>query len=235
MRNLQSRCAHRAKTAAGQPIGQSPIWELTMTTEAIAKRIIDVLQSGPASKIDISVGAIRISPTTLSPVIPAIRRWIAGGKGIGVEVDGKLPPTAAAQYKFDRDVYAVPNDDYGKTVAERMYLYHESVHAMRDIQGDTEQGRKASTFLEDEAAAYVAGCLFFLYENGRTPAEVAPNAYPDYKIASLIARLVGNSKGPAIVSPTHAGMLVTILRYTPLYYDAGVEFYTPASVDGVKN
>jgi hypothetical protein len=71
----------------------------------------------------------------------------------------------------------------------------------------TPDGAVFPTFVEDEAAAYVAGSLFRIY-NGDEP-------FGDpaiYAKASEIARAIADKKG-AVVSPRDADVLKVLVRY----------------------
>jgi len=81
---------------------------------------------------------------------------------------------AEAQYVHEIRVLWFPSASYGMRSAERAGILHECTHALRHIMlsgvyekdglcGSSIRGQLKA---DDEAAAHIAGSLFYLYENG---------------------------------------------------------------------
>lgn len=148
--------------------------------DALRVRFSSILCSAPCQKIDFWLGGLHVSGAGFAVIAHALQRGGRGERGIDVVVE-PLEKGAAA-YHPARDAIVVPKREWAKEDAfERLAVVHEATHAWRDAQGArlTHEGRtyrpRAAT---DEAAAYVAGCLFDIYVQGATG--VAASASPPW-------------------------------------------------------
>jgi hypothetical protein len=110
-----------------------------------------------------------------------------------------------------------------------MHIVHESIHAMQDIAGGTQYSPRGSIYTsetENEAAAYVGGALFSLYDTG-----AVYGGHP-HATAFRIAQSIQNVKG-ARVSDTDATILRTAVWMHPVYFFDGVSMWSPTFADGL--
>jgi len=196
--------------------------------------VTGILLSKPAAQIDFTLGSIHVDATGLASVVGAMytKQW--GLPGIGIKIGG-VPPDAAAAYDEQEDVFNFPNSTFGAATNERIYIVHESVHAMHDISIGSlcvpgGRGCIFTTRSENEATAYVAGALFSLYDTGLVPAGV-PASGDHWVKAFDIAQSIKNVKG-AVVAPADALSLRTLIVGRKAY--EGVSLWAPTTANGLK-
>jgi hypothetical protein len=198
----------------------------------LRSRVMKVLTSSTAMKIDFTLGSIHVDAAGFTSVYLAILNKTMGFPGIDVDV-GKVPSGAAAAYDSGDDTFQFPHAAYGMAANEQAIIIHESVHAMRDLKGamflSERRGIVFTTRTEDEAAAYVAGALFILYDNTMVSSDTKPIFLKAYQIANSIM----NRKG-AVVPDTDVMSFRNIVAGDPLYHSRNVRLWTSSSADGLK-
>jgi hypothetical protein len=146
----------------------------TPTTAAIRTKLGELLMSPAAQQIDFYLDRFHVDGSGLSYVALALLSPPKPGHGLFIRVD-RMPPNREAQYLSATNTYLVPSANYGATPFQRMTLIHESVHALRDAAGRkvrTTTGLSSTLALSDEAAAILAGALFYIFDN--TPVGTTP-------------------------------------------------------------
>src|SRR5687768_11025572 len=104
-----------------------------MATETdLRNRVLHLLASTAAGKVEFTLDGVKISKTSFSKVELAIKDKAAGNKGVGFRT-GKVAADADAGYAPSADVFDVPGWDYGTQVYQRQALIHESIHAYLDL------------------------------------------------------------------------------------------------------
>jgi hypothetical protein len=190
----------------------------------LMSRVLGTIMSEPARRFNFSLGHVKVDAAGFLAVFNAI----VNGR-IGLKV-GNMPPGAAAAYDSRGDVFHFPSPLWGYTDDDREAILHESVHAMQDIRGSVAYGSwgaAVQTKSECEAAAYVAGALYFYYANGyflRSNVGV-------FLLANGIAELI--ARGQTTVSDTYAKALRLLITFEPIYRYDGVTFWAPNEADGV--
>ena len=114
-------------------------------------------------------------------------------------------------------------DDY----SEEAGIVHECIHGLHDFYGagfyyPRRGGSNFITRSENEAAAYVAGCLYHLYETG-TPLQ---GDAAIFDIAALIAKRIMSKRGAFVTTAEARALRVAIALNTE--YKFGVETLTTA-------
>ena len=173
--------------------------------------IMTTLLSPSARRIDFTLGSIRIDGVGLAHVAGML-----GSGAISLRIDTER--SEITSYNTGGNYFTVPVTLRGRSTYERTQIVHEGCHALHDIYGggnkDPQRGSRQTTRTENEAAAYVAGCLYYLYENGprRTDTGILQQAF-------IIAASIFNRKG-AVVPPDAAFLLRSLISVHPLYlYD----------------
>jgi hypothetical protein len=208
-----------------------------MTDEMRVRAIVTaILLSKPAVQIDFTLGFIHVDSVGLASVVGAMYTKMAGFPGIGIRF-GNVPAGAAAAYDEADDVFDFPSATFGLTPVERIYILHESVHAMHDIAIGTlcmpgGRGCIFTTRTENEATAYVAGALFSLYDTGVIPDGVS-NSGDHWVKAFEIANSIRNVKG-AVVPAADATSLRQLIADRGSYKSAGVTMWSPTTANGLK-
>jgi hypothetical protein len=201
------------------------------TLEDLRNRVLSLLASGPARRIDFQLGAIRVNAAGLDRVSDMIRLK-ALGSAVGIDVVvGRVPRGAGAAYNNPSNELRFRSTAYGASATERAAILHECVHGLRDVQGTylpTPAGPEWTFYLEDEAAAYVAGALYHLYETG----SASSSTHPVFVKAYAIARSIMGTPGAA-VPDADADELAELVGDDPTYIKAGVTSWTPSEADGV--
>jgi hypothetical protein len=183
----------------------------------ILQTVKGVLSSPSARRIDFHLGLINVDAAGLA----AIHNLVAVG-AITLKVVA-IPANAAAMYDNDYDTLEFPRENYGATAFERATILHECIHALHDMYGGGTyyHPRGGSRFIarsENEAAAYVADALYYLYETGGK----VQSGDPIVDIAGVIAKRIMNQRG-AFVSTAEARALRIAIVSDPTYkyaYDA---------------
>jgi hypothetical protein len=142
-------------------------------TDALRSRVGDILMSSGAQSIDFFLDSMHVDGSGLSYVALALLTKPNGRHGVTFRV-GHVDRSAAATYRPGANIFDFPSVNYGTSDFERMTIVHECVHALRDVYGPKFQ--TTSLALSDEAAAYLAGAIFWLNEN--SPPPPAPPATP---------------------------------------------------------
>ncbi len=199
---------------------------------ALRSRVMNVLTSNTALKIDFTLGSIHVNFSGFYSVYVALLHKSLGLQGIDIDV-GNVPAGAAAAYDSGNDTFEFPNLAYGTSVNDQSKIIHESVHAMRDLKGavflSERRGLQFTTKTEDEAAAYVAGALFILYDNTVVSTSTLPVHLKAYQIANSIMNVRG-----AVVPDADVMSLRNIVAADPTYSARKVRLWTSSSADGLK-
>lgn len=186
-------------------------------TQGLIARIVAILRSPAARKIDFILGAWHINADVFENVAGAIELG-----DIDVIVD--TPKGGGeAEYNFKRDIVIVPSATYGTTLTQQFGVIHECVHAfvdMKHIAGQTESA--------NEAAGYLAGMLYILHTGNPIPA----TKHPVGVLAAAIAKKIIGQPGAAVPSTFEADLRRTIAS-RPIYKNQGMTFDSPDTSDGL--
>jgi hypothetical protein len=170
-------------------------------TDALRSKVGAILMSPAAQGIDFYLDNIHVDGSGFSYVALALVSAPKGVTGISFAVGG-LSPHAAATYDPVHNLFRFPNANYGSTPFERMTILHECVHTLRDSLGKkmlTKSGPIATRAVSDEAAALVAGALYFLVETGPTSATATTPSWAQsgvYSNAMSLALQILQSSSP---------------------------------------
>jgi hypothetical protein len=190
----------------------------------ILHTVVDVLMSPSARKIDFHLGLIHVDVVGLMSVGNLI---LAGA--VKIDVTRFLPQGVGAEYDNASNTLKVPSADYGARSNEKATIVHECVHALHDVYGGgffhPRGGSRYITASENEAAAYVAGDLYHLYETGR-PLRGSDTVFFH---ADKIAKRIMNQRG-AFVSTEEAIALRKVIVDSPTYK---IGFSTPTGANGL--
>lgn len=137
---------------------------------SLESTVTKVLRNHPAGKINFKIDTIAINRVQMEKVAKAVESG-----DIAVEADATGPKLGAAysSWKTRRveegqkkllGKITVKNEDVAKEVFGRAAIFHESVHALMDVNGSK------ITMHNDEVAAYLADALY-LRLSGRTRVE----------------------------------------------------------------
>jgi hypothetical protein len=182
----------------------------TFREAALKERLIGILQSPEAQKIDFFLGYMHISGLGYLRVADALRR---GSMQISI---GTVPEGAAAAFSNARNLFHFPDKTYGILAGERSDMVHEATHAMKSLLYPFKVGWSV-TDTQDEAAAFVAGALYMLY------AGASFTGAPAFVKAIQIARSIQGQKG-AIVPARDEGHLRAFIAAHPVYSEAGINY-----------
>lgn len=129
--------------------------------------MVSLLKSPAAQKIDFTLDGFHVDGLGLMFVAIALLSK-SQGKQHGFQISvGHVGHGFEATYASANNTFDFPSAGYGTTPFQKMMIIHECVHARRDCSGGqlhTSTGLIKTTSLSDEAAAYVAGALFDVYE-----------------------------------------------------------------------
>jgi hypothetical protein len=145
---------------------------MATNTDALRTIIGAIVMSDAAQKVDFYLDKMHVDGSGLSYVALALASKPRGGRGLSIAVGG-LGPHAEASYDPSTNTFKFPKVNYGTVPFERMTIFHESVHVWRDSVGRTvatSSGKVKTRDVSEEAAAFLAGALFFLYDAGPTSA-----------------------------------------------------------------
>jgi hypothetical protein len=176
---------------------------LQALTAPLRKRMIDILTSPAAQKIDFYLDGFHVNGAGFAFVALALAPKPVGVRGLGIRI-GHVSPGAEANYDTIANRYEFPTADYGKSPFQRTCILHESVHALRDCSGPkirTSFGAIKTTSASDEAAAYIAGALFHIYDAPPGSGSATPDwAETDeiYATAHVIAEGIYSKPGFAV-------------------------------------
>lgn len=192
----------------------------------ILQTVKRVLSSPSAKRIDFHLGLINVDAAGLA----AIHSLVSVGT-IAVKVvrpADMVSKKVEAQYDPATNSLQVVRGNYGADdYSEEAGIVHECIHGLHDFYGagfyyPRRGGSNIITRSENKAAAYVAGCLYHLYETA-TPLQ---GDAAIFDIAALIAKRIMSKRG-AFVTPAEARALrVAIALNTE--YKFGVETLTTA-------
>jgi hypothetical protein len=135
---------------------------------ALRLTVGSILMSPAAQKLDFTLDGFHVTGSGLSYVALALLSQARGQRGVSI-VTGGLTALQGATYNMAANTFRFPATNFGQTLFDRMTVVHEAVHALRDSLGPafSSGGRRVTTrAVADEAAAYVAGGLFFLEDEG---------------------------------------------------------------------
>jgi hypothetical protein len=138
---------------------------MATNTDALRTLIGTIVMSDAAQKVDFYLDKMHVDGSGLSYVALALASKPRGGRGLSIAVGG-LGPHAEASYDPSTNTFKFPKVNYGTVPFERMTIFHESVHVWRDSVGRTvatSSGKVKTRDVSEEAAAFLAGALFFLY------------------------------------------------------------------------
>ena len=191
--------------------------------------VANVLLSRAAQKIDFYLGGIHVDGEGLKEVVSLVHTRLFLNYGVGV-VRKDPEPGVGASYNEGSNTISFPTDpNFGYTGVTRMHVVHESIHVMHDIYANrvwSQRGSKFTTRSENEAAAYLGGALFTLYDTG------AVFGGPIFNEAFIIAKAIENKKGIHVPDGL-ATLLRTSIVLHPQYIKDGVGFWMPTTGDGV--
>jgi hypothetical protein len=186
-------------------------------TQGQTARILSILRSPAARRIDFILGAWRINALAFENVASAIELG-----DIDVIV-GTPKGGGEAEYNFKRDILVVPTAAYGATITQQSGIIHECVHGFVDIKHIAGQAESAN-----EAAAYLAGMLYILHTGNPIP----PTKNPIGVLAADIAKKMIGQPGAAVPSTFESDLRRTIAS-RPLYQRQGVTFDSPERSEGL--
>lgn len=191
----------------------------------IAYTVTRVLSSPAAQKIDFRIGSIHVNGAGLA----RIRSLVAVGT-ISTNVV-PMDPGVGAQYVPGANTLEFPSAVFGTTPEDKCTIVHECIHALHDIYGGgsyhaQQGGSRFTPRSENEAAAYIGGALYYLYETG-----AALTGTAIFDNAAVIAQRIANRRGPALVTTAEANALRLAIVLHPRLYNYG--FHAPTIADGV--
>jgi hypothetical protein len=186
-------------------------------TQGQTARILSILRSPAALKINFILGAWRINALAFENVACAIELG-----DIDVIV-GTPMGGGEAEYNFKRDILVVPTAAYGSIITQQSGIIHECVHGFVDIKHVAGQAESAN-----EAAAYLAGMLYILHTGNPIP----PTTNPIGVLAAGIAKKMIGQPGATVPSTFESDLRRTIAS-RPIYQRQGMTFDSPERSDGL--
>jgi hypothetical protein len=173
----------------------------------LQNKLFAILQSPEAQRIDFTLGSIKVDGKGLMEVVTSL---MLGTLHI---VTMRMDPGAAAQYNTSSNTFEFPNAAFGALATDESSILHECVHALQDIDYgyDFSRGDYFTMESENEAAAYVAGCLYDCY---KLPNSVYTSAV--WIAAQKIAVKIKDSPG-AVVSEADTRTLRGVIAADPVY------------------
>ena len=183
-----------------------------------------VLTSLPAMRMKFWAHKMHITGGGYQMVMVYIARgWI---KPRLVRLASQIADGAEAEYKPDSHTLWFRRDTYGTRPDERAAIIHECTHALRDIMAGSafaKDGLYGSSIggqqhFDNEAAAYIAGSLFYMYDNNGAewPFGEDGDMTEVYKAANAIARAL-KDKEDARVDDTDFADLKAKIALVPAY------------------
>ena len=187
----------------------------------ILQTVKSVLSSSSARKIDFHLGLIHVDAAGLA----AIHNLVAVGT-IAIKV-GALREGVAGQYSNATNTLRIKRENYGADAFERATILHECVHALHDIYGGgsyhPKGGSRFVSASENEAAAYVADQLFYLYETG-----TVQNHDRIADVAGVIAKRIRNQRGAFVTTAEATALRIAIVSNAEYSYNLN----TPTGANG---
>ena len=130
-----------------------------------------ILMSNAAQSINFNLDAIHIDGSGLSFVALALVSPPQGFQGVSLQI-AVSNPAAAAFYNPTNNTFFFPSLSYGTNAGtadvERMTILHECIHCLRDTYGaqyPSQSGGTITRAASEEAAALLAGALFYINDN----------------------------------------------------------------------
>lgn len=178
-------------------------------------RVISLISSPAALKIDFQVDHIRFTGYVAFPAVTAGLAWAMNGgpgrPGLNIEF-GPSPSGGAASYYPATNTFYFRYWYWGFKPFERQAIIHEATHAWLDMLATIRKPADVlpatkwmrTTTLTSEAIAYMAGLLFAIYDTtppGRTPTVpdwVATAIPPVFRIAYDIAVKIKDKPGAVV-------------------------------------
>ena len=190
--------------------------------DAIKNRIGAILMSPSCQTIDFWLDGHHIDGSAFSYVALAMR-------SVTIDIEPNPPPNVAAGYNPYSNTFRFKSANVGTTLRERMYIVHESTHAMIDAKGKQATASGASARdVSNEACAYVAGMFYYVLESaGLTGMPVPPiwaASVPVHRTAFLIASTMRRRLGQRVSVNDANAMRAAILNdsvYADLRADPG--------------
>jgi hypothetical protein len=186
----------------------------------ILQTVKRVLSSPSARRVDFHLGLINVDAAGLA----AIHNLVAVGT---IPIKIVEMKGFAGQYFNEFNTLKFPRENYGADPFERATILHECVHALHDIYGGgTYHPKGGSRFVsasENEAAAFVADQLYYLYETG-----TVQNHDHIADAAGVIAKRIMNRRGAFVTTAEATALRVAIILHKG--YDFG--FNTPTGANG---
>ena len=151
-----------------------------------------VLKSSSAQRIDFHLGWINVDVVGLNAIHDHI-----SNKEVTVGLLEKNTDDLPLYLDVENTI-GFPRLDYGANPFESAAILHECIHAMHDYYGGgtyfhPRGGSRFTTKSENEAAAYVASSLYYLYET-KKPVSAVSNS-PIATISSRIAQRIKDRPG----------------------------------------
>jgi hypothetical protein len=223
-------------------------WKSTMAATPITDplRILmgSILMSDAAQKIDFYFDSFHVNGPGYQFVALALVNQ--GSRRMKIRI-GHVQRGAGATYDPADNTFDFPTAGYASTpgdratipaarltaiLGERMTIVHECTHALRDALGGrlpTSNGPVRRRIPSDEAAAYLAGALFYIFDSG-SPAAPPWASDPLFGAAHALAVKMSTQMSYA-VTPQDAKTLREAVAHAPLYAPNRNDFY---SYNGVK-
>jgi hypothetical protein len=178
--------------------------DLAMSEALLMPGVLKVLLSLPAAKIDFWAHGMHASGGGYVMVWYYISQgWI---KLRLVRIPSQIPKDAEAQYDPGTHTLWFRRDTYGSRPEERAAILHECTHALRDIMASPvfrKEGMYGSNIVgqlhfDNEAAAYIAGALFYIYDNGVKQPAAEGDESDIFAAANAIADGLKDKKGARV-------------------------------------
>ena len=191
-------------------------------TDALRGLMGTLLMSDAAQKIDFYLDRFHVDGSGLMFVAIALLSKPKGQRGMSIRV-GHVDPGAEATYDPATNTFDFPTATYGTTPFQRMSIIHECVHALRDSYGKqlrTSTGPAKTLSLSDEAAAYLAGALFHIYDTtptGTTPTKPSwASNVAIFGVAHTLGLKMSTQSGYAVTPQDSKALRDTIMN-NPTY------------------
>lgn len=196
----------------------------------LACEIHAILTSNAAQRINFTLSFVHVDGKGLQAVADAIVAKLKNQNGVEISL-GDATPGAAGSYNSATNRISVPTGFATQSWKSKQVLLHECVHAMQDILGggsglNLRGARRLTLQVDNEAAAYVAGALYFIYGSGRA----YRTTHPIYLTAQQIAFKICDKPG-AWVEPADVFALRAAIKSRPLYANLASDPRSP--VDGL--